>query len=118
MEIIFNNHIQNLVPYIDNIYDYNVYNLLDTSIHKDIQNYNDLIYIDFGEFNELSDDTLKYIIKLIRNYDLNNIKFKVKGVPLREKVEIRLVPDRKGGIAELRFWYIGKLVDKHLMKNN
>ncbi len=49
---------------------------------------------------------------------INNMQFKVKGVPLREKTEIRVVPDRKGGIAELRFWYRGKLVDKHLMKNS
>jgi len=49
---------------------------------------------------------------------INNMRFKVKTVPLREKVEIRLVPDRKGGIAELRFWYRSKLVDIHLMKNS
>ena len=49
---------------------------------------------------------------------INNMKFKVKGVPLREKTEVRVVPDRKGGVAELRFWYRGKLVDKHLMKNS
>ncbi len=52
------------------------------------------------------------------NVSINGMKFRVKSVPLREKVEIRVVPDRKGAVAELRFWYRGKLVDKHLMKNN
>jgi len=52
------------------------------------------------------------------NVSMNGMKFRVKGVPLRENVEIRVVPDRKGAVAELRFWYKGELVDKHLMKNN
>jgi len=42
---------------------------------------------------------------------INNYITKVKGVPLRDKVEIRMVPSQKRGISELRFWYRNKLVD-------
>ena len=41
----------------------------------------------------------------------NNTEFRVKGVPLRENVEIRIAPDEKREIAELRFWYRNKCVD-------
>ena len=42
---------------------------------------------------------------------INNLKLRVKGVPLREAVEIRIVPEEKSGISELRFWYKNRLVD-------
>jgi hypothetical protein len=48
---------------------------------------------------------------------INNVKLKVRGVPLREKVEIRIVPDEESGVSELRFWYRNKLVDSQKIKN-
>jgi hypothetical protein len=33
-------------------------------------------------------------------------------------VEIRIVPDDKGVISELRFWYKNRLVDVHRVKND
>lgn len=49
---------------------------------------------------------------------LNNIVFRINGVPLRERVEMRIVPDEKTGISELRFWYKNKLVDVQRAKNS
>ncbi len=49
---------------------------------------------------------------------IDGFKFRVKGVPLREKVEIRVVPDHENGISELRFWYKRKLVDVQKVKNS
>lgn len=49
---------------------------------------------------------------------LNNIVFKINGVPLRERVEMRIVPNEKTGISELRFWYKNKLVDVQRAKNS
>jgi hypothetical protein len=49
---------------------------------------------------------------------INNLKLRVKGVPLREAVEIRIVPEEKSGILELRFWYKKRLVDIQKVKNN
>lgn len=49
---------------------------------------------------------------------INNFKLRVRGAPLREKVEIRIVPDEESGISELRFWYKRKLVDVQKVKNS
>ncbi len=46
----------------------------------------------------------------------NNMEFYVQGVPLRESVRIKIIPDRKKGITELRFWYNNKCVDKQYAK--
>ena len=47
---------------------------------------------------------------------IKNEKIRVKGVEIYEKVKIRVVPDYERGISELRIWYRGKLVDKHIIK--
>jgi len=52
------------------------------------------------------------------NVSINNFKLRVRGVPLREKVEIRVVPDEDTGVSELRFWYKKKLVDVQRMKTS
>ncbi len=49
---------------------------------------------------------------------INNFKLRVRGVPLREKVEIRVVPNEDTGVSELRFWYKKKLVDTQKMKTS
>lgn len=49
---------------------------------------------------------------------INNLRLRVKGVPLGEVVEIRIVPDEKGVISELRFWYRNRLVDIQRVKND
>ena len=36
---------------------------------------------------------------------LHNLKFRVHKAPLREQVELRIAPDEKTGIAEIRIWY-------------
>jgi hypothetical protein len=48
---------------------------------------------------------------------INNLKLRVKGVPLRELIELRIVPEEKIGISELRFWYKNKLVDIQKARN-
>ena len=48
---------------------------------------------------------------------LNNFSLKVQGVPLREKVQMRIIPDEIKGITELRFWYRNKLVDQQIIKD-
>lgn len=61
------------------------------------------------------------IYKTVDSYhkvSINNFKLRVKGVPLREKVEIRIVPDIEKGISELRFWYKRKLIDVLFVKND
>ena len=49
---------------------------------------------------------------------LDNLKFKVHKAPLREEVELRIVPDEKIGMAEVRIWYKDILTDVYQVKNS
>jgi hypothetical protein len=56
----------------------------------------------------------------VNNYgriSLNNIVLAVPGVPIREKVSLRLVPNQKTGFTEVRMWYQDRLVSTQLVKN-
>ena len=48
----------------------------------------------------------------------NNLKFKVHTVPLRKKGQLRIAPDLKSGIAEIRIWYKDTLTDVYQVKND
>jgi transposase len=57
------------------------------------------------------------IVDAYHKISFNKLKLRVKGVPLREKVEIHISPDPKGlDMADLRFWYRQKLVDRQRVK--
>jgi len=60
----------------------------------------------------------KRMVDAYHSISINNIKLKVKGVPLREAVEIRIVPEEKSGISELRFWYRNRFVDIQRVKSD
>jgi len=49
---------------------------------------------------------------------LYNLKFRVHKAPLREEVELRIAPDEKTGIAEVRIWYKDILTDVYQVKNS
>jgi len=49
---------------------------------------------------------------------LHNLKFRVHKAPLREEVELRIVPDEETGIAEVRIWYKDTLTDVYQAKNS
>jgi len=36
---------------------------------------------------------------------INNLRLKVHKAPLREEIGLRIVPDEKAGLAEVRIWY-------------
>jgi hypothetical protein len=56
-------------------------------------------------------------VNAYRKISFNNLELTVPGVPIRERVFLRIVPDKKSGIAEIRFWYKDKLVDTQKVKN-
>lgn len=60
----------------------------------------------------------KRIVDAYHKISVKNQELRIKEVPLREQVEIRIVPDLQKGVSELRFWYRNKLVDTHIMKNS
>jgi hypothetical protein len=57
------------------------------------------------------------MINSYRKVSLNNLELKVSGVPLGARVQMRIVPDKDTGIAEVRFWYKDRLVDIQKVKN-
>ena len=49
---------------------------------------------------------------------INNLKLKVHKAPLREEIELRIAPDEKTGLAEVRIWYKDILTDVYQVKNS
>jgi len=52
-----------------------------------------------------------------RKISFNNLELMVSGVPIRGQVQLRIVPDKQSGLAEIRFWYNNKLVGVQKVKN-
>jgi len=57
------------------------------------------------------------VVNSYRRISFNNLELSVSGVPIREKVQLRIIPDKESGIAEIRFWYNTKLVGIQKLKN-
>ena len=57
------------------------------------------------------------VVNAYRKISINNLELNVSGVPIRERVYLRIVPDKKSGLAEIRFWYKDKLVGLTNVKN-
>jgi hypothetical protein len=56
-------------------------------------------------------------VNAYRKISFSNLELKVSEVPTREKVQLRIVPDKESGLAEIRFWYNSKLVSMQEVKN-
>jgi hypothetical protein len=50
------------------------------------------------------------VVSPYRKISIRNLKLSVSGVPPRERVVLRISPDKDSGLAEIRFWYDKKLV--------
>ena len=50
------------------------------------------------------------MVNAYRKISISKLELSVSGVPLRERVFLRIVPDKKSGLAEVRFWYNNALV--------
>ena len=59
----------------------------------------------------------KRVVNAYRRISINNLVINVSGVPIREGVGLRIVPDLKLGMAEIRFWYKDKLVGTYEVRN-
>lgn len=55
-------------------------------------------------------------VSAYRKISLNGLEIAVPGIPPREKVELRLYPDLKIGITEIRFWFKGHLTGTQRVK--
>ena len=57
------------------------------------------------------------MVNAYHKISLKNLELTVPKVPLRERVSLRIVPDKVTGIAEIRFWYDKKLVGIQKVRN-
>jgi hypothetical protein len=56
-------------------------------------------------------------VNAYRKISINKLELSVSGVPLRERVALRISPDKKSGLSEVRFWYNRKLVGIQAVRN-
>ncbi|MBM3702041.1 MAG: hypothetical protein FJW63_03440 [Actinobacteria bacterium] len=56
------------------------------------------------------------MVNAYRKISINNFELNVFGVPIRAYTSLRIVPDKKSGLAEVRFWYDEKLVGVQKVK--
>ena len=61
---------------------------------------------------------VKRTVDAYHKISINNLKLKVHKAPLREQVELRIVPDEKTGVSEVRIWYKDILTDVYHIKNS
>jgi len=57
------------------------------------------------------------VVNPYRRISFNNLTINITGVPIRERVSLRIVPDLRSGMAEIRFWYKGELVGTYQVRN-
>jgi hypothetical protein len=56
-------------------------------------------------------------VSAYRKISFNNLDLDAAGVPIFEKIQLRIVPDEESGLAEIRLWYKDKLVGTQKVKN-
>ena len=57
------------------------------------------------------------VVNAYRKISFNNLQLKAHGVPIREKVQLRIIPDKESELAEIRLWYENELVATQIVKN-
>lgn len=60
----------------------------------------------------------KRVVDSYRRVSFNSLSFSVHGVPSHEEVELRISFNLKTGMAKIRFWYRGCLVDQKEVKGD
>jgi len=58
------------------------------------------------------------MINSYRKVSINNLELRVTGAPLHERIQLRIVPDRKSGLSKVRFWYEDELLSILKVKNS
>jgi len=56
-------------------------------------------------------------VNAYRKISFNKLVINITGVPIRDKVRLRIVPDLRSGMAEIRFWSKDELVGTYQVKN-
>jgi hypothetical protein len=59
----------------------------------------------------------KRTVNQYRRISFNKLAINITGVPIRDRVSLRIVPNLRSGMAEIRFWYKGELVGTYQIRN-
>ena len=57
------------------------------------------------------------IVNPYRKISFNKLILPISGAPIREKINLRIVPDMRSGMAEIRMWYKDNLIGIQNVKN-
>ena len=71
-------------------------------------------------FNSTKDIFCLRVERMVNSYrkvSINNLELKVPGAPLHERIQLRIVPDRKSGVSEVRFWHRDEFLGSQRVKN-
>lgn len=55
-------------------------------------------------------------VDVYRSVSVNNLQIKFNNAPIRETVNLRIYPDQKSGLSEVRFWFKDQLLDVQFIK--
>ena len=58
------------------------------------------------------------MVNSYRKISINNLELKVLGAPLHERIQLRIVLDKKSGISEVRFWHRDNFLGSQKVKNS
>jgi hypothetical protein len=58
------------------------------------------------------------VVDQYRKISFNNLEFKLDGVSVRDRVQLRIVPDVGHGMAEIRFWYEDRFLGIRKIKSD
>jgi len=58
------------------------------------------------------------MVNSYRKISINNLELRVPKAPLHERIQLRIVPDKKSGLFEVRFWHEGELLGMQKVKNS
>ncbi|MGM0368071.1 MAG: hypothetical protein ACQEP2_05780 [Actinomycetota bacterium] len=59
----------------------------------------------------------KRTVNQYRKISFNKLVINISGVPIRDKVHLRIVPNLISGMAEIRFWFKDELVGTYQVRN-
>jgi hypothetical protein len=58
------------------------------------------------------------VVDNYRSISVNNLQLKFNNAPIRETVNLRIHPDQKSGLSEVRFWFKDQLLDVQFIKTH
>ena len=53
-----------------------------------------------------------------RKVSINNLELKIPRAPLREKIQLRISPDKESGVSEVRFWHRDEFLGSQKVENS